>query len=404
METKTILADPLSSSADRSIWRISAGTKFLASKVRLCNFRIQNNSGLPIYFGVQGIYSLILRVSILNLEGTEIDRLAGDGLNMMAIRLLAAENASQYSMNRIMAQNMCDSVTLPSMAQMQLTELAGQDAATSLSAYIDISSMLKYLSVARNIIDEGCIIQCEWNAPSMVANGYSFDRYPCLAYDEVISNLPADSGTQFIFPTIITERLSIPITADDLTPYVAQYQRRLNSYYQQYIQNLYYFLITDPVDPTAANPFNLAYAPELEYLSLAIDGAQLIPFQSIDTAAKKLALFTDFNGSVTMPGLAANYSNIKAYPAIANGASEKWGVRNPNTGVLMNGVLSYGCIKLGRMISNDLTIDYRANVAGENGNLVTLVLLAECTRSYSKVTGIVANLQVPEPAIIPGLQ
>ena len=399
MESKTILADPLSSTADRSIWRIPEGVKFLAGKLRLCNFKIQNNSSLPIYFGNQGIYSLLLRVSILNLEGTEIDRLAGDALNMMAIRLLAAENAQQYSINRQLAQNMCDSITIPSMSQIQLTEQEGKDSATTLSAYIDISSMLKYLSSARSIINEGCIIQCEWNAPSMIQNGYSFDRYPCLAYDEIISNLPADSGTQFIFPTIISERLSIPVQNPAGTApgnaYTTSFDRRLNSYYNQYIQSIYSFLITDPLSPATVNNYNLAYSTANEFLSLSIDGRQLIPFSSVNTESKKLALLTDFNGPITMPGVQAAYGGVYAYPGFTNSDGQLWGVTNPNTGVLYSGIYSYGCIKLAQFITNDITLSYRGDIAGTDGQYVSLCLLAEAVRVYNKSTGIIANLTMP---------
>ena len=393
METKTLLMDPTSSTADRTIFRIPQGTKFLAGKVRLCNFRVLNNSTLPIYFGTQGIYSLILRMTILNLEGSEIDRIAGDGLNMMAIRLLAAENAQQYSINRQLAQNMCDSITCPSLSQLALTEQAGKDNACVLSAYIDISSMLKYLSVARSVIDEGMIVQVEWNAPSMIANGWSFDRYPCLALDEVISNLPADSASVYVFPTIISERLAVPVseTTTDI------FQRRLNSYYAQYIQNIYTLVINDPEDADAlgalsgGNGYNLAYSVPNEQLRLYIDGRQLIPFGSVNTDAKKLAMLTDFAGTVTLPGVWAAYNGVKGYPLIG----KKWGLTNPNTDVLMSGVLSYGCIKIAQFITNDITIEYQGTFEGAPGNFVYLVLLAEVTRTYNKVTGIVGNLQMP---------
>jgi len=384
MESKTLLLDPQSSTSERSIWRINPGTKFLASKVRVGNFRVQNNSGLPIYFGTQGIYSLILRVSLLNLDGTEIDRLAGDGLNMMAIRLLAAENGQQYSINRQLAQSMCDSITCPSPSQVQLTEVAGKDNACVLSAYIDISSMLKYLS-ARNIIDEGMIVQLEYNLPTMIQNGYSFDRYPCLFIDEVISDMPADKATTFTFPTIISERLVIPYQAGEA---LQTYAKRLNAYYNQYIANIYYFMITDPTSAVnVGNTFDLAFAPSNESMVFTLDGVQLIPFGSINTVAKKLALLTDFNGPVTVPTLASVYNNVKAY---SGDSSVLWGCKNPNTGVTMSGVQSYGCMKLARMITNDITMQYTASLSNEASS--SLVMLAECMRVYNKTTGIVGNL------------
>ena len=392
MEHRTILSDPTSSSADRTIWRIPAGIRFLAGKVRVGNFRVQNNSSLPVYFGTQGIYSLILRVSILNLQGTEIDRLAGDALQLMALRLMQAENADQYSINRVLAQSMCNSVVLPSMSQKALTEQSGRDSATSLSAYIDISSMLKYLSVARNIIDEGMIVQLEWNAPSMVQNGFSFDRYPTLFYDEIISNLQADKGDVYTYPTIVTERCSIPSPGSGAQ--TASYQKRLNSLYAQYVQTLFFYLLNDP-QSTAPNPLNLAIAGKKESMSISIDGRQLIPFSSINTASKKLAFLTDFFGSITCTGLEAVYPGFRAYANFDGDANNYWGLKNVNTNTLYNGILSYGAIKIAQFITNDITIDYRVEVDLAAGQYATLVLMAEVVRTYTKSSGMVANLQLP---------
>ena len=154
-------------------------------------------------------------------------------------------------------------------------------------------------------------------------------------------------------------------------------------------------MITSPLSPTERNPYNLAYAPRDESLSLTIDGRQLIPFNSVNTDSKKLAFLTDFFGPVTMPGVEAAYNGIKAYSDKSNGDTELWGLTNPNTGVRMNGVMSYGAIKVGQFINNDMTIVYNATLDGAVGQYATLVLLAEVVRVYTKSTGIVANLQLP---------
>jgi hypothetical protein len=394
MESKTQSQDPASSSADRVIWRIAPGVKFLAAKIRVGNFRVLNNSSLPVYFGTEGIYSLLTRISIQNLEGSEIDSLFGDALQMAAIRLLSAENAQEYSINRQLAQNMCCSVTTPSLSQIALTEKVNTDSATMLSAYIDISAMLSYLK-QRVIIDEGLIIQLELNVPSFVQNGYSFDRPPCLMFDEVISNLEADKAPVYVFPTIISERLAIPVSSTTPGVVANVVQRRLNSYYGQYLQRMYFALISDPKTGLGLSEYNLAYAVEDETFILYIDGRQLIPAPaSVNTPAKKLSYLCDFNGPICLPGLQSYYPGISAYGSTGNNAN-LWGLTNPNTAVLMNGVLSFGCIKIAQFITNDLTIEYSANLSGPENSYVYLSLMTEVLRTYNKETGIVSNLQMP---------
>lgn len=397
MESKSCLQDPASSSADRVVWRIAPGIKFLASKLRVGNFRILNNSSLPVYFGLEGIYSLLTRISIQNLEGSEIDSLFGDALQMAGVRLLTAENAQEYSINRQLAQNMCCSVTTPSLSQIALTEKVNTDSATFLSAYIDISAMLSYLK-QRVIIDEGMIIQLELNVPSFVQNGYSFDRPPCLMFDEVISNLEADKAPVYVFPTIISERLAIPVSSNTPGVIANTFQRRLNSYYGQYLQRMYFALISDPNDPTGTNGFseyNLAYAATDENLLIYVDGRLLIPGpSSINTPAKKLAYATDFNGPICLPGLWSYYPDVSAYGTTGLNPN-LYGLTNPNTGVKMSGVLSFGCIKIAQFITNDLTIEYSASLSGPQNSYVYLSLMTECLRTYNKETGIVSNLQMP---------
>jgi hypothetical protein len=397
MESKTQLQDPASSSADRTVWRIAPGIKFLAAKIRVGNFRILNNSSLPVYFGTEGIYSLLTRISIQNLEGSEIDSLFGDALQMSAIRLLTAENAQEYSINRQLAQNMCCSVTTPSLSQIALTEKVNTDSATILSAYIDISAMLSYLK-QRVICDEGLIIQLEWNVPSFVQNGYSYDRPPCLMFDEVISNLEADKAPVYVFPTIISERLAIPVASNIPGVIANTYQRRLNSYYGQYLQRMYFALISDPNDPEGTKGFseyNVAFAAADETLLLYVDGRLLIPGpSSVNTSAKKLAYLTDFNGPICLPGLQSYYPDVSAYGTTGPNPN-LYGLTNPNTGIKMNGVLSFGCVKIAQFITNDLTIEYSATLTGPSNGYVYLSLMTEVLRTYNKETGITANLQLP---------
>ena len=47
-------------------------------------------------------------------------------------------------------------------------------------------------------------------------------------------------------------------------------------------------------------------------------------------------------------------------------------------------------MKLARMITNDITMSYTANLLNETSS--SLVMLAECMRVYNKTTGIVGNL------------
>ena len=210
MDSRTLLIDPASSSAERTFFRIPQGLKFYASKVRLLNFNILNNSSQPIFYGPRGIYQIVKKISLLSLAGSEIDRL--QNMDLMAIKMLHLQNSSQYSLARLMMQNMCVSVTAPTSSQLELTEAAGKGDATLQQAYIDITFALAYLR-SRNICDEGYSLQIEWETDPLVSgipDGYTFSTYPCLALDECLTGAPVDAGDTFVYTTTVGDRLYIP--------------------------------------------------------------------------------------------------------------------------------------------------------------------------------------------------
>ena len=396
MDSRTVLMDPASSSSERTFFRIPQGFKFYASKVRLLNFNILNNSSQPIYFGPRGIYQIVKKISLLSLAGSEIDYL--QNMDVMALKMLHLQNSSQYSLARLMMQNMCVSVTAPSPSQLELTEAEGKGDATKLQAYIDITFALAYLR-ARNICDEGYTLQIEWETDPLVSGipgGYTFSTYPCLALDECLTGAPADSQDSYMFTTTVGDRLFIP-RAGIATGSTNLQQIRLNAFFSQYLQNFYWYMDFNPKTQKSANPLHLAYSTPLEQMELVIDGRKILIWKGVDTQARKLAMLDDFSGELCLPGVVAAYYNVGQSMPITSVAGQKWGLINPNTDVTMNGVLSYGCIKLEQFVQIDMSVYYSFTQTGADDatNPCFLVYFADVLRSYTKSTDTVAFVQPP---------
>jgi len=391
MESRTLLIDPASSSADRTFFRIPAGLKFYASKVRLLNFNLLNNNSQPIYFGPRGIYQIVKKISLLSLGGSEIDRL--QNMDLMAIKMLHLQNSSQYSLARMMFQNMCVSVTAPSSSQLELTEADGKADATRIQAYIDITFALAYLR-ARNICDEGYTLQIEWETDDLISGipgGYSFSTYPCLALDECLTGAPADAGTSFVYTTTVGDKLFIPTASIPINS-TNQVQVRLNAFFQQYLSNFYYTLDWNPKTKTTANPYHLAYSLPEEQMELVIDGRKIMIWKGVDTQAKKLAMLDDFSGEVCLPGVTPAYWGVGQSMAVG----EDFGLLNPNTGVRMNGVMSYGCIKVEQFVQIDMSVYFEfKSVGGNDAQPCFINYFAETLRAYNKQTDTVSFIQPP---------
>ena len=392
LSSRTILLDPASSSADRTFFRIPAGMKFYANKVRLLNFNLLNNSSQPIYFGPRGIYQIVKKISLLSLAGCEIDRL--QNMDLMAINMLNMQNSTQYSMGRMMFQNMCTSITAPSSSQIELTEADGKASATLIQAYIDITFALAYFR-ARYICDEGYTLQIEWEVDNLVSgipDGYTFSTFPTLALDECLTGEPVDTGDKgvFAFTTTVGDKLFIPTYGITGTN---ELQVRLNAFFNQYLSNFYYSLDWDPATQTTANPYHLAYSLPKEQAEIVIDGRKILIWKGVDTQAKKLAMLTDFSGEVCLPGVAPAYWGVGQSMPIGS----QFGLLNPNTGVRMNGNLSYGCIKVEQFIQIDFSLYFQfASVGGSEAQPCFLNYFAEVLRTYNKNTDMVSFVQPPK--------
>lgn len=394
MDSRTILLDPASSSSDRTFFRIPQGMKFYASKVRLLNFNILNNDQQPVYFGPRGIYQLVKKISLLSLAGSEIDRL--QNMDFLAIKMLGMSNSTQYSLAREMMQNMCVSVRCPSSSQIELTEEQGKADATLIQAKIDISYALDYLRQS-NILDSGYTLQIEWETDPLVSGipgGYTFSTFPCLALDECLTGEPADSASDVVYKTIVGDRLFIP-TVGTLGNTI-QLQVRLNAFFNQYLSNFYWTLDYDPATNSAANPYHLAYASPQEQMELVVDGRKIMIWKGVDTEAKKLAMLQDFANPVCLPGLAPALWGVgSSLPG------DQYGLTNPNTGVVMNGTMSYGCIKIEQFVQIDLSVYYSLlSTGGSYEQPCFLNYFSEVLRAYNKDTDTVSFLTAPKPTVM----
>lgn len=381
-EYRTLLIDPTSSTQNRVVWKIDAGLRVLAKKVRVINFGLSNLNGDGVYFNHAGVYSLVSRVSINNLQGQEIDRLINPSA-FMGMKLLHMPNCAQFSLARQMSQNMCSSIFCDSFSQVSLTEESQRDDATLMgnSLYLDISFMLNFL-MSRNIIESGYTLTIEWVGSDVLGYEYSFTRPPVLCLDEVLTPLPPDPPAS-VYLTIVPDKVTM--SAGDRS-----FERRLNSYYNQYIQNLYYFNIGNKRD----NFLELPLGKIDEKVELTINSMKLIPLKGIDTFAKKLAVLHDRTSELTT-------CNYGAYlPLAQNGISEygtaSRGLYNPNLGLHYDANFSYGCIGVEKYVGQDITLSYNMRDAVEAGKTDTIYVLAEILRSYDERTGNVSYAGTPQ--------
>ena len=398
---KTMLIDPQSVSSSnsplRAVFRIPAGSKFLARKLRLCNFGFSNASGNAVngsgdsmYFGHNGVYSIIQKISVDNLDGVEIDRLDFQGVNIMGLRLSQLSNSTEFAVGRQLSQQMCNSIFVPSFSQTVLTEEHRRDDATLMgnSIYIDISAMLTYLQT-RQVIDEGLVIQVEFQDPAVLGYNFTFTRPPCLAVDYVLNpDIKADEGDEFGYVTIVPDRLLL--TGGEGQPIVRN--QRLQSYFNQYVRNLYYFNVG-----RQNNTLQLPLSRPNELCNLFINGVKLLPLNGIDTSAKKLMYLNDMSAK----------TNITHYSSYADGLLGMRGLYNPNLGLSysndatvidenLGSVFSWGCIRVDKNIGQDMILEYQTALASAQPpstvNSDTLVFLAEIARKYNKRTGVVSYL------------
>ena len=94
------------------------------------------------------------------------------------------------------------------------------------------------------LLDKGYTLVIEWEQDPVVSGihgGYTFSTFPALAIDECLTGEPADSSPSVMYKTIISDRLYInPTAASDGN--INQTQVRLNSFYNQYISNFFYYM------------------------------------------------------------------------------------------------------------------------------------------------------------------
>jgi len=372
MEHKCLLIDPLNSSASRTVFRIPQGTPYYAKKIRIVNFGISNNSGNAIYFNHNGVYSLLSRLSIFSRNGTEIDFLGN--MDAMGIKLLHMENSSQFNLGRQLSMSMCNSVVAPSLSQLSLTEEGQKDDASLMgdSLFIDVSLMLNYLQ-ASHILDHELTIICEWADSSVLGYSYSFTRFPVLSICEPLVE-KADLNPNVNYLTYINDRLVLTSSEGNRASSISQ---RLNSYFNQYIHNFWYYNILNREE----NLLGLPSAKLNESCNLQINGFKLLPLLGNNSDARALALADDMSGSM-------NICNMSSYAYQASINNTTYGLYNPNLGIKYAGVFGYKCIRLDRQILMDLTIEYSfdANDAPPAGKSNTVVTLAEVLRSYNKDT------------------
>jgi hypothetical protein len=291
------------------------------------------------------------------------------------------------------------------MSQLELTEAQGKADGTKIQAYIDLNFALGFLR-ASNILDKGYTIVIEYETDPEVhgiPGGYTFSTFPALAIDECLTDEPADSATNVTYTTIISDRLYINPTAASVGQ-LNQTQVRLNGYFNQFARDFYYYLDYDCKTNTSKNPYHLARSAPHEELSILIDGRKILMYNGIDTPARKGEMLNNFSGEFCLPGAAPYYFGVGRTQPLAtdpSGVSGEWGLVNPNTKNIYNGIYSYGCVRLDQFITIDLAVYYTYLVTGtptieQPAYLNTMV---EILRTYNTQTDVVSYV-TQQPGVI----
>ena len=373
METRTLLRDFQSHNQSRSVYTVESGLVVKANKIRLLDFNIYTDSGyqnLVSQFALHplaGVYSLIKKISFLNLEGQEIDSMT-NCINNMSLRLLHMDNGTQEGVSSVI------NCTSNSFFNKDSKSIIASQYENSLSAtnglYIDLASMLNYLNT-REYIAEGFTIIIEWESQAAWAPQYPvaslgnlYISSPTLAIDEALEVSSAQVSTQpVMFTNMINDKVYIGTSTDMKIT-------RLNSFYNQFISNLYY-LNTHKTAQYSGLGFSKS---EKEVFELTIDGKKLLPLRGVDTPARKLAYLHDFTGSCNIVS--------GSYTPLANPLNiEMKGLNSPT--IMFNNIMSYGCIKLDRFIQNDLTLTYSRTLTDD----VDLTVIAEVLKMYDPKSG-----------------
>jgi hypothetical protein len=371
METRTLLRDFQSHNQSRSVYTVESGLVVKANKIRLLDFNIYSDSSYQnladnlALHPLAGAYSLIKKISFLNLQGQEIDSMT-NCIDNMALRLLHMDNGVQEGVSSVI------NCTNNSFFNKDSKSIIASDYDNSLCAdnglYLDLASMLNYLNT-REYLAEGFTIVVEWENRSVWAPQYNtlVDLYissPTLAIDEALEVSPQQvSMAPVMFTNMVNDKVYMGTSTDTKIT-------RLNSFYNQFISNLYYFN-THKTAQYSGRGFSKS---EKEVFELTIDGKKVLPLKGVDTPARKLAYLHDFTGSCNI--VTGSYMSLSNPLGI-----EIKGLGNPT--IKFDNIMSYGCVKLDRFIQNDLTLTYSRSSADD----VDLTVIAEVLKMYDPSTG-----------------
>jgi hypothetical protein len=399
MESKSILILPASIDTMRAHYVIPGSYKYLTKKIRLSDFEIINESTKPLYFGAKGIYSLIKSVQLINMNGVVIDTISNTDFHI--IKMMQQANPVQRDIYRLLYQNMCNSVDVIGSSQIQLTEQSCKQDVTKIGSYIDISFMSDYL-MQRNISDDFMTISIEWVSPSQIAGGYKFTRPPSLYVDEVLTSQPVDSSDVILYDIVVPDKLvlySENLVDGDGAYDIKQLKTsnievRLNSYNQQIVGNMYFYMPNVNANGSISNgglSRELTFESKVNIIS---DGVQLMPFGGLDSDAKRLAHLGDMNGGdLTMPGVGSYYM-LTNQPDVYNAASSV-GLFNVNTDLKYVSTHNYSCVGVNKMVTGELVIQFSTKAITLTKETPIFVnILSEVKRYYDRRSQVCGNLTV----------
>ena len=375
MEYTVQLLDPVSSTQSQLRYRVPEGITFSSARLRLVDGMLAYSNELgfrqPYWFGQGGIHELIRKLSIVDSSsGTEIDRVSAESLLIAPLLMSTNDTSRQFSMSRVLSQGGAISCVAPSFSQLTLNESRGANPATSLQQTIDISALLDFCKQVP-VMHQGIDIIVDLQMPTHLA----WERYPVLAVNVFTEASGKRAMAQMDKPvkyfTKMADRVQLTHVPGSS---IYDISTRLNSYYQQFIQNMYYMTFV-PVN--GRDPNTVAKALADEKFNLTINGKRLLPNSGISTSAMKLAHVDQFFGTTCTP----TGSNAVLFEPLR--------LQNPNLFegedlLQLDGNASFGCLSLNKFVLNDISINYSATKPGDFNS--ALVVVAEVLRQYDPKT------------------
>lgn len=371
-QVKTHIIDPVSSSNSRTELRLDSGNIY-GSNFRITDFGSILSSGHQRYVGLGGITSLIKNIYLM--DGNQVLDQLQNTHEFLAIKHLKRSNEDNASLMRMaektalgfelredgtLQENLQINTVVP-IPQGYRGEVTDDPDDTALG-WLSLKECFGFLE-ASSYVDTDLFpnlrVIIEWR--SDIANCVMGDQsgvtgdiqHPVLIVDELmdqqkIAEMRANKGSEILYMGWELERFFVNQVATDTKQNLNVNSR---AYDNKFLDQIYY--INYQPDMLNNNGQNIvkgehSKAYRLEKLQLSVNGKNLLPFDGVNSPARKLAYMVDLGD--TNQNLFTN-----EYSRDTNGDAQTTGIDTDSANYRQN--VSYGQLVVAQRINN-LQVQY----------------------------------------------